>query len=357
MCSSSLLCNQEPSLPCGTMHHLVRCILLAFVILQSSAATLPSTPQSLPECSAPIIIHQFPPGTALENQHIRRCEGDILVTLLTAPEVYLVAPDKSHDPILVATFPGTQSVAGIVELQNNVFYVGTNNLSLSPPALTLFTSSIWKVDLTKPTASGAGKVTKVADIPNVGFADGITVLNNDRGIILLGDTWNGVVWSFNVNTGSINLAINDTTMAAPLTADAINGIQLYGNSLFYTNTFTNSFYRIGIDKNTGHATSPAVLLATQTDFQPDDFTLDTYGNAFVASHFGEVVYLPGASTASEPIAIQDIANFSGTAPTSVQFGVRSVDLLKKSFFVTSNGYTNGSIDLSKGAFLYQVDNC
>jgi sugar lactone lactonase YvrE len=194
----------------------------------------------------------------------------------------------------------------------------------------------------------------------VEFVNSMAVLNEQTGLIILADTWNGVVWSLNVKTGVLDLAINDTTMAAPFTANAINGIKIYNNDLFYTNTQKNTLSKIGIDRDTGHATGPAILLATKTDLAPDDFTLDSKGNAFVASHSGKVVFIAGVSTAkasTSPIAVQDVAQFNSQAPTSVQFGKRPVDLIRKSFYVTSNGFTNGAIDLPKGSGVWRVDCC
>ncbi|CAG8959039.1 hypothetical protein HYFRA_00012819 [Hymenoscyphus fraxineus] len=172
---------------------------LAFAV-QSAALPWTETPSLSPSPPPPVIVHQFPPGTALENQCVRSTQGDILVTLITAPEVYLVAPNGSHPPLLAARFPGALSLGDIVEISPNIFFVATTNLSLSPPSATFFASSIWQMDLTTPSSfsdssnfnfTGLGKIKKVANIPQVGLANGMAVLNSYT--ILLADIWLGVV--------------------------------------------------------------------------------------------------------------------------------------------------------------------
>lgn len=337
----------------ATMHRLLR--FASLILALQSVAALPSHPRTLPACSAPVIVHQFAPGTALENQRVRSVQGDILVTLITSPQVYLIDPNGVNAPLLVATFPNAKSLADIVEVQPNIFYVGTSNITLSPPGLTLFASAIWKLDLSRPTASGQGIITKIADVPQVGLVDGMAVLNPST--LLLADIWLGVVWGFNINSGTTYLAINDTTMQAPYTANAINGIQLSGSTLLYTNTAKNTFNKIGIDRGSGHATSAGLVLATEPNWQPDDFAVDALGNVFLASHLGQVDGLAAAATASPWIPIQVLAQVQAQAPNSVAFGSRAVDVKRKSVYVTSNGFTNGAIDLSLPAYLYRFDGC
>lgn len=306
------------------------------------------------------IIHQFPVGTAVENQAVRQSDGAILVTLLSSPDVFLVSPDQSYDPILVAKFPHTIGCTGIVELGHNIFYVSTGNVSLT--ALTLDSFSIWQVDLTGvDTKSGGGgntnggKLAKVTDLPTVGFVNGITVLNKLEGVILLADSFNGVVWSLDVETGKLALAINDTTMAAPETSDAINGIKIHGTELFYTNQFKNTFNKIGIDLKTGHATGPATTLVT-SEISPDDFTFDVAGNAWVAGAIGEVAFLSDAAyTTAKSIPVEAIEQAAllknAQHPTSLQFGIREADLQKGSIYVTTNP-NNASVG---GGTLSRID--
>lgn len=331
------------------------CFLALLGFLLPSAA-LPASSTSVSNFPY-TVIHQFPSGVSIENQVVRQCDGAILVTILTSPDVYLVSPDKTYDPVLVASFPQSLSNTGIVEMEQNIFYVATGNLTFSPPVLTFFSYSIWKVDLTKPDANGAGKLTKVADVPQVGFVNGMTVLNKQAGIILLADSWLRVVWSLNVKTGVVDLAINDTTMAAPGTADAINGIKVQGQKLFYTNQYKNTFNKIGINLNTGHATGSAVTLVSSTDLALDDFTFDAAGNAYVASRLGEIAFVRNAVSATGPVAVQAIeqsafqTNFA--TPTSFQFGIRPIDLLRRSAYVTTNGVSGNAT--TPGASVSRID--
>jgi len=80
------------------------------------------------------IIHEFPLGTWVENLAVRK-NGQILASILTTPEIYLVDPSQQPPTAaLVATFPALGCL-GIAEVKPDLFYVITGT-SLSTPSQT-----------------------------------------------------------------------------------------------------------------------------------------------------------------------------------------------------------------------------
>ena len=81
-------------------------------------------------------VTQFPNGTWLENLAVRS-NGQLLVTVFSAPELYQVDPNGGKQPQLIHQFPGVLGLAGIAEVEKDVFAVAGGNLSLktltSPP--------------------------------------------------------------------------------------------------------------------------------------------------------------------------------------------------------------------------------
>lgn len=76
-------------------------------------------------------IAQFPNGTWIENAIFRESNGQLLVTLLTTPDIYQVDPSGKTPPKLLLSIPGYIGVLGIAELSPDVFAVITGNFTLS----------------------------------------------------------------------------------------------------------------------------------------------------------------------------------------------------------------------------------
>ncbi|KAL9608313.1 MAG: hypothetical protein Q9167_006852 [Letrouitia subvulpina] len=322
-----------------------------FVLFCSSAVSKVELPDKLSFRSPSInsntsllpfdIVWEFPLGTWVENIAITK-DGDALVNLLTSPEVYLVPTSPPHKPTLVATIPRVIGLLGITQVGVDVFYVVAGNFTLTSSGPGSY--SVWKVDL-RGVAPSAAKPSKVVDIPQAIFLNGLTVLNPVKGVLLIADSGAGVVWSLDVHSKKVAIAINDTTMApsGDSIAIGINGLHTVGNELFYTNTNRLSFNKIPIDLATGMATGPGVVLTTNSDLAPDDFTTDFEQNAWVASNANnQLVLLPGAlnpSADSVPVKIvagtRDSTTVAGL--TAAQFGTTAKDLKRGSLYVTTTG--------------------
>jgi hypothetical protein len=81
-------------------------------------------------------VAQFPNTTWVENLAVRS-NGSLLVTLLSAPELFQVDPaGKGQQPQLVHQFSNITSLTGIAEVEKDVFAVAGGNVSLATLAST-----------------------------------------------------------------------------------------------------------------------------------------------------------------------------------------------------------------------------
>ena len=231
-------------------------------------------------------IHQFPNNTWVENMAVRQ-SGQILVTVLSAPELYQVDPFHTNSPpTLIHRFPGALGLLGIVELQHDVFYVIAGNGSVVTLSSANGSYSVWKVDM------GSGKVldgamyppaivSKVVDIPEGVFLNGMAVLNESRGLIVIGDAGAGQVFTLDVETGKYSKTIDDPTMKpTPSIPLGINGLKIRDGYLYYASTAQAVFNRIPINDADGTPAGPAETVARF--MLADDFSFDSAGDAYIA---------------------------------------------------------------------------
>ena len=238
-------------------------------------------------------IQQFPNETWVENLAVRK-NGQILVSVLSAPEVYQVDPFYANSSAtLISRIPGVTGLTGIVELQHDVFYVIAGNFSIATFKTTNGSYSIWKIDMRKSkvlngSVQPPAVVTKVTDIPEGSFLNGMTVLRKSKGLVSVGDAGAGVVFTLNVGTAKYSKTIDDPTMkpAGPLML-GINGMKIRGRFLYYTNTGQETFNRILINNKDGSAAGPAQVMTK--NFFGDDFSFDQKGNAFIGQNVKDTV--------------------------------------------------------------------
>jgi hypothetical protein len=279
------------------------------------------------------VIHEFPPGTWLENIAVRR-NGQILTTVTTAPEIYQVDPCKQRDPILLYSFPAT-SATGLAELQPDVFYVATGNTSSSGGQLSTVPGSfaVWKVDLRSFSVRHGkpAQVSKVATIPDARGLNGVAVLDHRKGLLLMADSLRGLIWRLNVHTGEVKIFTDDPLTKAPPSSQlpiGINGIKVRNGAVYFTNTDRGIIARLNI-KNDGTPEGPAVVVVKGIA-TVDDFVIGPNGAFFPALILsGALSYAPATGGDAEIIA-----NMTAN-PTAVAFGRRPEDA--QSVYLSSAG--------------------
>ncbi len=135
-----------------------------------TASKIPATP-----------LFYFPDGKQAENMKIR-LNGQILITLDTAPELYQIAPFRNQTGGIAYRIEGYTSLFGIVEETTDIFYVIASNFSGLPDYYGYEGSvSIFEVDLRnipdQTIDQSAVKVSKVVDVPQAQLLDGLVIVN------------------------------------------------------------------------------------------------------------------------------------------------------------------------------------
>ena len=233
------------------------------------------------------LVYQFPNETFLESIAVR-ANGQLLVTLSDKTSVYLVNTTQLGPPTLVHNFTSVTSVLGITETAPDVFAIVAGNFSLST-GNTPGSYSVWRLDMN----FSPPQISLIVRIPEAGFLNGITPAP-DTNIVLISDAVLGLAWRLNVITGAYSVAVSDPLMALPKNSTSpagINGLHIFNSTLYFANYATATFAQIGITANGSSAGSAAqaIVSAVPPGASYDDFAIDKYGNAWVATHQGNTV--------------------------------------------------------------------
>jgi hypothetical protein len=288
------------------------------------------------------LIHQFPLPTWIENIAVRS-NGDLLVTLLTTPELYLINPFDSKEAILVHKFDEVLALTGIIEIKEDIFYVGGGNFNLSTFSNEHGSYKIWEIDMTGFTKGFKPPIKQVAHLTDAGLANGFELLSKDAGNILVADSEVGAVWKVNVNDGAVEKVITLDEMKPPpppAMQMGINGLGVRDNYLYWSNTAKQLFCRIKIDEGGKPVDAVEIL---ERDLLIDDFCFDKRGNAWVTEHGLNVLGVV-KSAGGVVVAAGSVDKLTVAGGTACQFGrtTADADIL---YFVTTGGMSapvNGS---------------
>ena len=272
------------------------------------------------------LIYQFPNNTWLENLAVRS-DGSVLLTSLTAPDVYHVdphAPDPTH--VLIHRFTDAWVTGGITETSPDTFYIVTGNLSYAAvePA-TPGSVRLFRISFPDPDSPENAQVSLAATLPDALLVNGLTTLNTTH--ILAADSLLGVIWGVDVLSGSSYVAFNDTLLAhpPPLPIPGLNGLKIFnGSTLYFTNSAQFTFGKIPLNKD-GSAAGDAVRITKAfANTSYDDFALTSHGEAFLVN--GPSDSVAEVNDDGEQTLVAGVRGSTEIAePTSAQFGRTLLD--------------------------------
>jgi putative intracellular protease/amidase/sugar lactone lactonase YvrE len=263
------------------------------------------TPEALASAQT---IAEFPIQTFLENIAIN-AQGTIFITSYEEGKIYRVTPNGDRTEF--ASIDG--NVAGIaIDRAGNVLIAGSVNGE---------TPTIFRID---PT----GTVESIVTLPEAVFLNGMTHLQGDR--YLVADSYKGVIWDVDVTAKTAQIWLQDNLLSRSDPRNpfpAVNGIKIYQNTLFASNTQRQLLIRIPMAEN-GTPKTPEVFL---TSVNLDDFAFDIQGNLYGTTHvYNSVIRIaPDKKISTIATAQQGV-----TGSTALAFG-RTSD--KTSIYVTTNG--------------------
>ena len=310
--------SARPFLVISLLYFYLATSISAFVLSAREKPTLPLPAE---------LIYEFPPVNRLENIAVRR-NGQILTTVLSAPIVYQVDPNKKRDPILLYTFPASL-ITGIAELQPDVFYIVAGTSTPGAPN----SYAVWKLDL-RPFSISRGtpvQVTKVANITDARLLNGLAVLDHRKGLLLIADSALGRIWQLNVYTQEVTIFFEDGLVKAPsgsVVPFGVNGIKVRNGAVYFSNSARNIIARVDLNRD-GTAKGPSVVVVEGFN-GVDDFAIGPNG-AFFAAVNGANTLAYAPATGGEPTTLANIT----ANPNAVAFGRRPEDA--KSVYISSAG--------------------
>ncbi|KAF2093480.1 hypothetical protein NA57DRAFT_61595 [Rhizodiscina lignyota] len=208
------------------------------------------------QASAVCLIHEFPKPSWVENLAVMR-NGSILATLMTKPQLYM--PE-------VKSYPGSYAV--------------------------------WHIDLRRLRP----QVSKIADVPEASFLNGMVYLGQLKHAVLLIDSTLGVVFKLELSTGKSLVAIDDPLMkkCSPEVLEGINDMKLYQKHdqayLYFSNAYCGFLAHISINPD-GTASGASSVIAYSNDpatYMIDDFAVARDVAAYVATGSENVITKVGA---------------------------------------------------------------
>lgn len=298
-------------------------------LLLSSLLPLTALSSPVSNWNSPLpvdVVYDFPAATWIENLAVRG-NGQILATQSGAPRVYLVDPFvPNEEAVLLHEFNETASILGVAEGAPDVFYVCTANYS-SKLLEGYGQDYVYKIDMTEYQAGepATAKVSEVATVSEGKGLDGLVyVPAGDRDLLFVTDFLVGVIWSVDVASGAVEVAINNTHTQS--TGFGANGLKYQDGFLYFTNTQKESLIKVAIDSK-GNPTGDYIVV-TSEGFVPDDFALDVHGNAFIATFTSEVAGLTDGKDGIYFVSrsgehAKNIAEVAG--PTGAAFGRAAED--------------------------------
>jgi hypothetical protein len=273
-------------------------------------------------------LYQFPKDTWVENLAVRS-NNYLLLTLVTSPQLYMLDPRRTASSTLVYTFPSALALFAIVETSPDIFAVISGNFTLAG-GTTPGSYSVWSVDLSDiyighdGALSSVPKVRKIADIQTAQMLDGMTLLSEAEGLVLIGDIHAGVIYRLDIHTGEYKITINNSLTATAsipiLGSSGVNGISVHDGQLYLANSGKGLIGRLPIN-NDGTAAGEPVIIARVLDAteQFDDFDIGKFGEIFAVTGSGNSVAAISHSGRQKIIA-GSLNSTQFAEPTSVRFG-------------------------------------
>ncbi|MCJ1469410.1 hypothetical protein MMC07_008043 [Pseudocyphellaria aurata] len=291
-------------------------------------------------------VHTFPLNFFVENIAVRS-SGGILVTVLNRNELIYIYPSQDkQEPVVLHTFSAAPS--GIVEAEVDRFYVSVGTIGQRG------SYAVFEVNMSEFNGDGtSAAVTKVADVPEALFLNGSALLNRNQGIILLADSIVGAVYRLQISLAKVDVWIQHKLLEKvtdnPM-MPGLNGIKVYKDALYLSNTDAKTFLRAAID-GSGISTGEMELL--QEKLNVDDFAFDVQGSSYLTTHvFQSVVKLREDGTRSRIAGAPGDRTCAGT--TAAAFGRTDTD--RTSLYVTTNGGMSYPVDGELGpARLLKID--
>jgi len=303
-------------------------------------------------------IYQFPQYTFLENLRMRQ-NGTILLTRLDVPHLLSIDPTSGQGPQLVHDFSPYGAVGGITETEPELFIAVTGNFSIFKLDPAPGTYSVYTVDYRVGSCNkktGAPRISKLTDVPEAAFLDGITYQPSAQAV-WLADAEQGLIYKMNLHSGKYTVAINNTLTQKchPNDFEAVNGLKYFNSHLYWTNSGCGWYAKIAVDAR-GNIVGEASIVSNPT-LSLDDFDIRFDGTSYhTASYINQIAKISAGGIYEGSVA--GSLNSSAVAqPTALMFGRMPRDLEHGTMYVVTGGALGAPINGTTivGAQLLSID--
>ena len=350
-------CSQkQENLLMQHMMHFASTLSLLLALITSLSASPISPRQGHPGDALVRTVYQFPNETWVENLAVR-ANGKILVTLISAPEVWEVDPFATPTTAeLVYRFPDAISLLGIAEYAPDVFAVNVGNWSDVTSTFQAGSWSVWSLDMGGRNADSGWshgaqprcEAHKITDMPSALFLNGMAALPANPSTLLVVDAGAGTIYRLDTVTGAHSIAINNPYLKPNATFPVILGVNAVhfqpgiNDYVYFTNTFKSpAFARIPIHPTDGTQIGPVeVVVDSVADLEgaPDDFTFNAGGNAaYIANGAFDGLLKVDVPSGTTEVVIGGTDRSKIVGQTACHFGRTEEDLKKGTLYITNTG--------------------
>jgi hypothetical protein len=290
------------------------------------------------------LVYQFSKGTWIENLAVRP-GGSVLLSEGTGPNLYLIDPSSaSPAPTLLHTFPDALSLLGIAETTPDTFYVVVSNFSLATFTAAPHSNRLFRVHF--PLNSAMPEVSLAASLPDALMLNGLARLDDNT--ILAADSFKGVVWAIDTQTGESRIALSGPAFAptqqGPLGIVGVNGVHRHDRTLFFTNTATGSFSSIPINSDGSAAGPISVISHVPAGGNYDDFTLDHDADAaFLVTGSGNSLARMKIHCGAQQVVAGNLNSTEIAEPTAAAFGRTAGD--RETVYIVTGGGLGAPVDV------------
>ena len=133
-------------------------------------------------------------------------------------------------------------------------------------------------------SNGTVSLTASFPIPGARALDGLTALPDSSRFLLSADKTLGIIWRLDLSTGAAEIAFTSSLLQPQpnTTLAAVNGVHVQSGFVYFTNSNTATFGRIGITSDglpvNGSNTFGEIIVRDFANETYDDFALGPYGS-------------------------------------------------------------------------------
>jgi putative intracellular protease/amidase len=265
-----------------------------------------NTPEAIASANT---IAELPLNTFLENITVDP-QGNLFITSYEEGKIYQVTTSGKIQEF--ANISG--NAAGIaIDNQGNLLISGATPEKIA---------TVFRIDCN-------GNSEPIITIPDAIFLNGMTPLTENR--YLIADSYKGAIWEIDLVEKKADIWLQHQRLARSNPNHpfpAVNGLKIYNNTLYASNTQRQHLIRIPINSDYT-AGSPELWL---TNVNLDDFAFDTEGNIYGTTHvYNSVVRI----SLNGEITIIAKAEQGVAGSTALAFGRTASD--STGIYVVTNG--------------------